>query len=87
MCTELMAETSIAASSAMLLGMVATFSFAVYVISRGIPLVYIVSGKGDDHPTCVTLERLVNRPLLFYLLVAFLTLLSNAVEIYGILTW
>jgi len=70
-----------------ILDILATFTLAVYGVSRGIPLVYIISGKGDQNPTCLTIKRMLERPLLFYLFVAFLTLLSNAVEIYGILAW
>lgn len=65
--------------------MFGTFSFTVYVIFRGIPTVFRISREGEQHPTCLTLNKLTQHPLWVYFAIAVMTLLSYSERLYNLL--
>jgi len=68
----------------MVLGMVATFFFLVYVLFRGMIVVFSISAEGDEHSTCRAIRKLTKKPLMAYGLIIALVILSNAGPIYSI---
>lgn len=66
------------------LGMLGTFFLTVYLLFRGMLVLFKISGEGEQHPTCLTIKRLIQRPLLAYCLIVGLTLLCYVGPIYSI---
>lgn len=65
-----------------LVGILADFFLAVYLIFRGIPLLFSLSKEGPKHPTIVTIKKLSNHRVFSLLFVTIFVMICHASEIY-----
>ena len=62
--------------------MLGAFSLTAYIISRGLLILFKISGEGEQHPTCLTIRKLMRHPVLVYFLIFVQNRLLNQAKKY-----
>lgn len=63
------------------------FLLTVYILFRGVFVLFKVSGEGENHPTCVTIRKFIQRPRRAYVMISVALLLAYSPHIFALLIY
>jgi hypothetical protein len=65
-------------------GLFASYFLSVYILFRGLLLVFKISGKGEEHPTCQRIRKIIQHPFLTLAILFLMVLFVSMGSIYGL---
>jgi hypothetical protein len=83
-CEKMPWEDAFPMLAAVVSSLFAGYFLSVYILFRGLLLVFKVSREGEEHPTCQSIRKLIKRPWVAYSFLFVCSVIAHAGPIYGL---